>query len=359
MSHRWGKSSGVVVLALMVTFFATITHAQVAGVNPGAYVNAVDDYSNGRPLMEVVAPLQLWGKSDLETAVDRLILTRDKRRIEMAAILQLEIGLGIIAASPDGAEIHFNLGDRLLKGLPATSSEPRDGPQRVRDLQQFSAVWYGVASSGYLSVTNPKRAAPWIEKAIQLAPKSAALKTIEGAVNEIDANGFTPDRFLTLSQKSRATMERLRRLAMAEGCFRDAVEADPSYAKGHIMLGRVQFLLGKIPQSRQQIERGLALAKLPAEQYLAALFLGGVKEQQRDAAGARESYEQALKILPQGQSAMVALAYLDLIAGRPDRAQALARSFASAPADDRAWWAYRNGGLDDEGLATIRARVPR
>jgi hypothetical protein len=56
---------------------------------------------------------------------------------------------------------------------------------------------------------------------------------------------------------------------------------------------------------------------------------------------------------------VIALAHLEWIAGRPDRAQALARVFAAAPVDDHAWWAYKNGGLDYDGLGSLRSRVAR
>ncbi len=89
----------------------------------------------------------------------------------------------------------------------------------------------------------------------------------------------------------------------------------------------------------------------------AALFLGAIKERQQDFAGAREAYTQAFAIAPRSQTVIVALAHLDLMLGRPDRAQAFARAFAAAPRDDHAWWEYRNGGLDHDGLAALRARV--
>jgi tetratricopeptide (TPR) repeat protein len=349
----------VVVLTVLMLIAASTAGAQVSAVNPEAYGNAVDAYSSGRRITESIAELQPWARKDFEAAVDRLILTRDLHRIEMAAIFQLEISIGVMSVSPAGAEIHLDLGEKLLKGLASTGDEPRDTPQRIAELRQLSSVWLGVASSTYLSVTDTRRARPWLQKALDLAPRAAPLKIIQGAIEEIDAIAFSPERYLTLTQKSRASQERNRRWSIAEGFFRDAIEADPAYAKGHIRLGRVQFLLGKIPQARHETGRGLALAKIPGDQYLAALFLGAVKEQQKDAAGAREQYERALTISPQSQTAMTALAYLDLIAGRPDRAQALARSFAAAPANDPTWWSYKNGGLDDEGLAWIRARVKR
>jgi Flp pilus assembly protein TadD len=107
------------------------------------------------------------------------------------------------------------------------------------------------------------------------------------------------------------------------------------------------------------LERGLALATKPDDIYLASLFLGAIEERREDFAAARKFYERALASSPRSQTVVIALAHLDLIAGRPDRAQALARAFAESPGDDHLWWAYRNGGIDHDGLAALRARVRR
>lgn len=340
----------------MVTAFVTAAAPaearQIAAVYPQAYTDAIDAYANGRTVAEAVTPLKLWTQKDLAAAVDRLILTRHAPTIEIAAILQLEIGLGVMTFSPDDAGVHFELGEKLLKSL-------RQASPGLAELERWSSTWLGVAGSAYLAVTDTSRARPWIQKALQLMPQSAALRTIEGSAHEIDANLLNPDRSPKLAQQRRDALERRRRLTMAEQSFREAVAADASYARGHIRLGRALSLLGQMPRAREEIERGQALANTPDDRYLAALFMGAIQQQQKDSSGARESYERALTIAPQSQTATIALAYLDSITGRPDRAHALARSFAADPAADAAWWAYKSGGVDFDGLASLRARVQR
>ena len=45
------------------------------------------------------------------------------------------------------------------------------------------------------------------------------------------------------------------------------------------------------------------------------------------------------------------------MAGRPDRARALTRGLAEAPPTADPWWAFHNGGLDLEGLRSLRERA--
>lgn len=351
---------GRAVLAFVTSLSVALTAAAQSGaVSPEAYTAAVDEYRNGRRLAEAVVPLQEWTRKDFDAAVDRLLAARNVAQLEASAVFELEIGLGVMSVSPQGAEIHFELGEKMLRSLAPTAAELRVNPARAQEVHELWSTWFGVAGSGYLWITDAKRARPWINKALQFAPHASALKVIKGAAHEIDAAGFDPDQALTLMLKTRVAAERSRHLTLAEDAFRDAVTDDPSNAMAHIRLGRVLFRFDKLAQARESIERGRDLARKPADRYLALLFLGAVRERLKDMTGAREAYTLATAIAPRAQTATVALAHLDLITGRPDRAQALARAFAAAPRDDQPWWEYKNGGLDHDGLASLRERIRR
>ena len=90
-----------------------------------------------------------------------------------------------------------------------------------------------------------------------------------------------------------------------------------------------------------------------------AVKLGAILQQARDLEAARLAYEEADATIPNSQAAVVALAYLDVIAGRPDQAQVRARRFAASGTDDIAWWEFKNGGLDRDGIEWLRRHVKR
>jgi Tfp pilus assembly protein PilF len=147
------------------------------------------------------------------------------------------------------------------------------------------------------------------------------------------------------------------RLARAEGHYREALRYDEHYARALTRLGRVLHLSDHLPEAKTYLEQAVRDAKLPGDQYLASLFIGALQFEQNDLSAARESYERALAIIPASQTAMVALGHLEIMAGRPDRAQFLARRFTETPAEP--WWGYKDGSFDMIGLEALRARVVR
>jgi tetratricopeptide (TPR) repeat protein len=201
------------------------------------------------------------------------------------------------------------------------------------------------------------RARPFFAKALKITPASAAVLTLQGLADEIDGTVYNPDDLESLMMKRRAAQERTRLLLRAEEFYRRALNADPTYALAQIRLGRVEFLFKNMKAAAVSLQKGSDAAQDPSHRYLAAMFMGAFLQEQKDLAGARAQFERALQLAPQSQSAIVALAYVELVAGRPDHAQALARGYLGTPNSDDAWWAFKNGTLDHAGLKWLRQRV--
>jgi hypothetical protein len=64
-------------------------------------------------------------------------------------------------------------------------------------------------------------------------------------------------------------------------------------------------------------------------------------------------------VAPDRQSAWVALAHSRKPPDAPTRLGPSSRGLARQEDVVDEWWSYRNGGLDREGLAWLRARVRR
>ena len=86
------------------------------------------------------------------------------------------------------------------------------------------------------------------------------------------------------------------------------------------------------------------------------MFTGALQESQKDLDGARQSYARALTTAPQSQHAVAALAFVDMMSGRLDRAERVARAYTSATLDD-AWWLHKTGVFDVEGLQWLRQHL--
>lgn len=313
------------------------------------YRIALETYRTGGDMELTVRALQGWRRDDFEKAIERFLLRANRDEIEAAAVLQLEFGLASVAQSASSAQFHLETGVRIIRRLTAPY---RGQSQFPPDLSGFIRTWLGVAASTFLTINDTKLARPWIERAMGL-PKSAPTTTLAGIVEEMAANAIDP------TANIRSRMDWRRRLAQAAEIYEQAIALDAGYARAHVRLAHVLLRLDELSRSRTHADRALALAEEPADRYLGALALGAGLERQGDLAGARAAYERALAAAPGAQTATVAIGFVDMMAGRPQDAQARVTAFVSAPKDDLHWWEFRNGGVDHAGVAWLRARVGR
>lgn len=319
------------------------------------YRTAVATYVKSGDIGRAVVPLQSWSVTEFDAAVNATIAGRRVDELEAAAIFHLEIGVALVGISPAAAAGHIRYGSDLLDRW--TSMQPRLSVAAGGEEKRFRALWFGVAGSAFAAVKDIGRARPILNKALGILPRSARTQTLIGTLKEFEASQFNPEDAPSISYRERFKRERMVRLYQAELDYREALRDDESYALAHIRLGRVLHLSGKLREARVSLERGRTLAREPLAQDLAALFMGALQQDEKDIAGARQSFERAMARAPGSQPAVVALAYLEVMAGRPDRAHALTRGFAEPPATADPWWAFHNGGLDLEGLRSLRARA--
>ena len=346
-------AAGVAVLAS-----SAIGHAQ--SPTPSViYRQAVGVYVKTGDASIAVRPLLGFDRKALELAVSDTIATGDAELIEAAAALHLEIGVAIAGISTPSSAGYLDLGSQLVDSLvPADPDVRRNlSVDRAAEIAKIRTTWLGVAGSAFLSVNDTVRARPFFAKALRISPKSPAILTLLGTADENDGAVQNPDDVESMTLMRRVAANRTRLLSGAEHLYRQALAADPGYALAQIRLGRVQFLLKNMKQAREWLEKGSAGAIDPVHRYLAAMFTGALLQEHEDFAGARAAFERALEVAPRSQNAIVGLAYVELIAGRPDRAQALARGFLGTPNSDDSWWAFKNGTLDQGGLHWLRRRV--
>jgi tetratricopeptide (TPR) repeat protein len=352
------KSMRYAAAAIALAASTAIGHAQAVRT-PEVYRTAVATYvKTGDPAL-AVTPLIGWDQKALADAVIDTIKSGDAGLNEAAALLHLEIGVAVAGISTPSSQGYLDLGSQLIDGINPTNPEvvKNLSAERLAEIAKVRATWYGVAGSAFLSVNDMFRARPFFAKALKIAPGSAAILTLQGMADEIDGAVFNPDDVESSVLKRRASLQRTRLLLSAQQLYRQALSADPTYALAQIRLGRVEFLFNNMKAATLALQKGSAAAREPSDRYVAAMFMGALLQEQKDLAGARAQFERALQLAPQSQSAIVALAYVELIAGRPDRSQALARGYLGTPNSDDAWWAFKNGTLDHTGLKWLRQRV--
>jgi tetratricopeptide (TPR) repeat protein len=346
-----GKSTRLALTLIVAAAACQPAAAQVPD-GPAIHRGAVDIYAGTQDVARAAAVLQQFKPQDFERAMAALIATKDAARIRVTATFHLEIAIALAGLSPGTAKLHVDLGRDLLE----ETAKLRKAGMRVDGLDEFRSIWLSVAGSVFLSVRDPQHSMSYLREALDLAPKSAHVLTVVGSAEEVDASGWNTDDWSTLSQRERTFRERNARLGRAEKAYRDALRIDPGYALASIRLGRVLQLNGKLDEAREAMDRGMKDSRGPFSEYVGSLFLGSLLVDQKDLAGARRAYARALAIAPFSQPAVVGMAHVELMSGRPDRAQALAQGFAANNTIDT-WWAYKDGSLDLPGLAWLRDRV--
>ena len=343
--------------AAIVAASVTTLLAQPAPPAVEIYTTAVAEYLKTGDAARSSRPLTRFGPEDLEPAVKAILRRADPRELEAAADLHLEIGIAVAGLSVKGAAAYFEQGSRLVLAIMPPAAIRRGlSKERLEEITLIGSTWHRVAASTLLSINDVARARPLMVRMRRIVPQSAALQALLGTADEIDAGVNNPDDFDSLLGKTRMSRMRAVLLLHAEEWYKAALESDSAYALARIRLGRVQFLQKNLKAGRESLERGAALAQEPRHQFLAAMFMGELQESQDDLAGARQSYERALNLAPQSQHAAVALAHVELMAGRIDRAEEIARAYTSATLDE-AWWLHKTGVFDVEGLQWLRQHL--
>lgn len=354
------RLSPVVVIALVASASGLAATQDGRALLP-VYRDAIGSYQATRTLDVARQLVGAWTREDFEAVTAAEARAGDRERMEAAAVFHLEIALGVAPSTPDGAMIHVRLGERLL-GDGAAPPEVK-GPGRV-----FPGRWYGVAASIFLAQTDTVRAREVLERGLSTVPESAGLHLLAGAVEDMEAQRFEPDAAQdaagsqrAMNRNARSEIEGSVRLALAERAYRHALTIDPALVGARLRLGRVLFLLHRLPEARSMLEGARDNAVAASDRYLARLFLSELDRLHGNVEAARRLLDEARAMAPDRQSAWVALAQLEEAAGRPDQARAIVREglARSGKTVVDEWWSYRNGGLDREGLAWLRARVRR
>jgi len=324
------------------------------------YRDAVRSYQATQTLDEARQLVGTWTREDFEAATEAEARAGDRARLEAAAVFHLEIALAVAPSTPDGAMLHVRLGERLRGGATTAPDEKSGGDQ------PFRGHWYGSAASIFLAQSDTVRGRQVLERGLASVPRAAALHLLAGAVEDIEAQRFEPDVAQDAGGSQRALLRNARtevegsvRFKLAERAYRQALALDPAHVGARLRLGRVLVLLHRQADARPLLDGALADSRTLADRYLARLFLSDLLARDGDVDAARRLLDEARAIAPDRQSAWLALAQLEERTGRPDRARAVAREGLArpgTPAMDE-WWAYRNGGLDREGLAWLRERV--
>ena len=261
--------------------------------------------------------------------------------LRAAAMLHTEVGLEALRRRDIGLlQFHAGIADGWLSLADDRSSKP--GGLRSR---------WNVAVARVLLLNGEFAAADaYLERLnIKIANDAAVLLAL-GTAKESRALRATVDAPAAAGAKLRDPGEVQRERddfrAAAAASFERALAIDASLVEARLRLARISIDRGDDAGAEKMLS---ALPKSSADTsilYLTHLWIGQIRERQQQWNPAAQSYVDAVKSHPDGQSAYVALAHVLQATGQPVEAAGVldrwyGRAVTSAVADP--WWIYPLG----------------
>jgi tetratricopeptide (TPR) repeat protein len=273
-----------------------------------------------------------------------------ERRLETAALLHtdrawLELGEG--RDTPADKHVRWAWSYVLVADDLADPSP---------DLLSFARRWYllqGLRGHGRLDAAH---ALHFLGEGLRRFHDDPALLLAVGSLDEtlarddaMRANVEDPagPHLRSFRGPQRTLVERRALLERALGSYRAALRGDPGLEEARLRLGRVLQLLDRRDEAEVELRSVAGEEDEPGVRYLAHLFLGRLREDQRRLEEAAAEYRAAASLVPRSQTAHLALAQaLDRLGERAGALEALQialRTGNDEPAPFDAWWAYLFG----------------
>ncbi len=164
---------------------------------------------------------------------------------------------------------------------------------------------------------------------------------------------------------ARQTAASRGQMLQAEGCYRQALRADPGLLEARVRLGHALHRMGQPEKAVPELQGVIAAPDAePRVRYLAWLFLGAIREAEGRPRDAVPAYRAAIGVLPDSQAPYVALSHaLHRLGERAASRDALREATARVGRrhDQDPWWNYP-WGLSreaDERLLALRQQATR
>jgi tetratricopeptide (TPR) repeat protein len=330
------------VAALIVLSIACLASADTAP-EPATYRALVDSYRAHGP-DEIAAVLNM-SPDAVDAAVGRALSKSEGwawDELRAAAMLHSEVCLAAIQESkPMLCGLHINQAQRLLDEMVRRSAPQED----------FSWRWHTIVPR-MLRYLGLKTTAEELDAKVRRTwgPDVARADYLRGLVYELKAvrEGITSTA-VGPAMLARAGSQGSF-LAPAAALFEKALKEKPELAIASLHLGRVRTLQDERTAAATSLRAALGAAD-PSVRYMASLFLGSLEERDQHFDAAERLYRDAIRLVPYGQAASLALSELLSRTGRDGEArQVLAERLLHVKANILdPFWVYAVG--PDEALA--------
>jgi tetratricopeptide (TPR) repeat protein len=249
---------------------------------------------------------------------------------------------------------HWDLAMDMLDALPASPRDP------------FVGQWYAAIGTHLVQRRNFADALVHFDRARPLVPDDPRVLYSEARLHEalgspriqnyihvtVPANG------MSIQRVGSARTE----LRHAEELYQRALDGDPSFTAVRLRLGRVVMRQQRWDEGLRLVQQALKETGDKTLGYYGNLFAGDAELALGNTDDAQRSYERALTLFPDSQSARLGLAAaLDGAGEREESVAAILPTLTKRPegrADDDPWWVYYDANLTEADAELARLRAP-
>ena len=331
------RAIGVACVALCAApAFARATQA----TQFASYNNLVSQYRKGS-FERAASELRFLSVADIDEQV-MIDWARDARRAErrddLGAALMLHTEVLFEELASDPMRLRVNAAIRKHDKVLAAIHEQLRGYSRTTPILRTWYLMWEAFRQGF-SLTGTAPVSDYLDEGLSAFPQDSDLQLAAGARHEMVWWNAAQNRHRDPAERSRGAENSL---TTARRYFQRSIDGNPKGIEARVRLGRTLTVLGEYDAAREQLDG--ARAGDPAFEYLRLLFLGDLRERQKDLDGAVAAYEEAIRTTPSPQSARLAVAQvLHSLGRRADAARAATQAMDTAKDQNDPWWGYQRG----------------
>ena len=342
----------------MLTLLGSVSHAQRVQVASeqeqwilGEYWTVVKRYQGGQTA-PAIKEISSWPQDRIakvqasqfqqETQLNDLRTSKAEWRpgtLRAAAMLHTEAGLEALRQR-DISQFQFHVG--IADGWLSLADDRTSIPGGLRSRWNVAIARVLLLNGEFILAESS------LDRVNTKIADDAAVLLALGSAKEGRAMRLTADAPAGAKPRDPAEVKRERTelRAAAVSLFERALTLDPALAEAHLRLARLAMDRGDDARAEQELRTVTQASTDPNHVYLVHLWLGDIRERQKQWNAAAESYVEAVKARPDGQSAYVALAHVLHEMGQGVQAAGVmdrwfARGVTSPVADP--WWIYPLG----------------
>ena len=340
------------MVAALAGLMAAANPSTAAAQPMDLYREALAEYANG-DVTGATGILKQLPESEIRAAIDkrwrRADFTRPgtSRELRIAIMAHTETWFldGDLAALPL-YQVHFETARTLARTLYRQGADEQSAG--VPADRQFVRDWYLTVAAFLHGYRKVGRSRVYIAEARKLFPRDAQVMLTEGADHEMlsDLTRATIDVYDSSGRwKSVADVDAEKELRLAFDALGRAAAADPGLLEARLRFGRVLYRRGDLDGATRELEAARSSTKQLEIKYLATLFLGMVSATRGELERAAALYREAIALVPDGQSAYLALSETDYRSGKVNEAATNVKTLLGRVLKDDPWWLYQAGAL--------------